>query len=641
MALKKIDAGRVQELWDEGTRDRQRVDMEGFQNLAFLFDEPYVRFDNGLDMILRPPKNDGKVRLNINLIKSLWRGDLGRLMKARPLPEALAASDSDEDIDVAKVANRILTSELERLDWERLRLNILSWVSSVGYCYAHPHWDAKTKSLVVSVVTPGEIVRDPAVRTNINEGQWVIHGRFLTPEEAYEAFGKEFETSSSGSHRTLNLTNVMSGWKFDGVPTNQEGVLVLRMWHLPCRRYPVGLVLTSVNGQEVERNDETGVWRNGEQILPTGGYPFDHGELPFIDFHYYQLPGRFEGQSFIRSLWGPQRDYNHSRSRRAEARVIFAAPGLISPRGALDIEKLTGEAGQVIEYGQVGMNKPEPLLWGSPPNYLFQEEEVAYSEMQEIAHRREVSKGQVPSSGLPATAVQMLQEADETALGPIAVGLERSIARLGKQMLSVIQQYWTTEKAVKVWSEETGSMVIERYKGSDLNGQYDVHVVAGSALPRQKASQRQDLLALWDRRVVQDPRLLVKHMEMPNGDGIMRVLDTDTRHAKREHDRIHKKWSEGMGEFEDPVLPALWHNHDVHIAEHNDERKKESFEKWHPQAQAELADHVAMHEEMRRQKMMEQAAEMAALQPQEPGPNDIPGVNAPEADAPAEPPPAE
>lgn len=614
MALKELNAARVEELWSEGTRNRQSIDQEVYQNLAFLMDEHYIRFDKTLTSVLRPPDDDGRIRLTINHIKALWRADLGRLIKARPIPEVIAASDSDEDRDTAKASNRILNSELERLDFERLRLNLMTWVTSAGFSYLHPHWDTKSSQIVCPVVTAGELVRDPSVRTNINEGQWVIHGKFMTEEQAYEAFGREFAVSSS-HHRMVNLSNFVSGWKFDGVSAGQEGVLVLRAWHKSCRRYPEGLVLTVVNGEEVERIEQ---------------FPFDHGELPFIDFHYYQLPGRFEGQSFIRPLWGPQRDYNHSRSKRAEARVIFGSPGLLAPENSMDEDRITAEAGQVITYRPTGVYKPEPLTWGPPSNHFFQEEEVAYGEMQEMAHIREVSKGQVPSAGLPATAVQMLQEADETALGPIALGFERAIARTGRQLLGLVRQYWTTDRAIRVWSQEQGRTTIERFKGSDIAGQFDVQVVPGSALPRNKTAQRQDILALWDKRIVQDPRLVVRYMEMPNSDGIMRMLDVDTQHAQREHDRIYKRWTDGSEDA--PVLPEKFHNHQIHIAEHNDERKKESFGSWPVEAKAELADHVTAHEELMKQLMIEQAAEAAALQPTqpEPGTNTLPGINAPE-----------
>lgn len=639
------DAAWIVQAWEEGNSRRQPVDNEIYQNFAFLYDEHYARYDTGVRTFVPPPQ-DGRVRMTIPLIKSLWRGELGTMLKARPIPEAVPGSDSDIDRNVARIANRMLTSELDRLRFESMRADLMTWVTAAGHAYLHPHWDPAANDSKIDLVTPGELVRDPAARMSVDEGQWVIHGRFLTVEESEEKFGRTF-ASATNNDRMLNLAHLVGGWQAGGLNTTVEGVLVLRLWHKPCRAYPTGLILTAVGSEEVERIED---------------YPWEEmdNELPFIDFHHIRLPGRFEGQASIRSAWGAQRNFNHSVSKQAEARNLLATPRIMGVKGSFDHERLSLDPGEWWQYNQVGMHEPKVVQFPSPANYLFEEQESAYRQMQELFHRREVSRGQVPTSGLASTAIAQLKEADDTALAPITSGMEQGIASLGRHLLRLCKFYWTTQRAVTVWSEETNSHIVEQWAGADLKGNYDVRVTPGSALPRDADQQRQDIIALAEMKIVTDPRLIIKHMQLPNGEGIMRELDEFGRQAKREHDRIFKRWSpDEMGrvpaqELDEmgqpasvPVQADLKHNHDVHMAEHERQMATEDFESWPDGAKAELNDHWYEHKALRTQKMTEQAQEQAMLQmaaqppmppqggmppgPQDGSPNALPGVNTPEA----------
>jgi hypothetical protein len=612
------DAGAIKRLWDEGVQRRRTVDNEAKTNIAFIAGDHYAVFDPVSQKFIKPVP-DGRVRLKVNHIQPLWRGEVATLTESKPQSEVLPATAEDGDEAVALVANQILDYELSRLEFDQVRLEAVMWLCAAGYSFFHPCWDPDTNEVTLEALPHFEVVVDPAARYSTREARWVLHGRTMTPEEAFDRFGQEFKPDTTVPNWSTNL--LQSGQSTTDTKP-QEGVLVLRLWYRPCRKYPQGFVRTVVGGK----------------VLEDIPFPYEHKELPFIDIHHVRIPGRYAGQAMVTQLIPLQKDYNQNRSRMAEIRGLLSAPKWIAAEGQMDVERLTSKPGEIVTFRPMGPYRPEPMQVPQAPAFLFQDAQQAYNEMQDIAGQHEVSRGQTPGSGIPAAGIVALQEKDSRKLATTISSLENAVSRVGKQVLELVKQYWEIPKMVRVWSDETGVQSVKLFANTDIKGQFDVRVVPGSALPKSKTQERQDLLSLWDRRVISDPRLLLRLIELPSLNTALEVFDKDERQALREHDHILRG---------DPEVAAeLWHNHGVHIAEHNDFRKTELFEAWEPEQKAMLADHVQQHEDLQQQVAQEEMQKQLALQPPMPGapaagagpvppsgPTDIggaiPGVNAP------------
>lgn len=581
------DPKKIHELWTEGTNRRSRFDEHAYRNIAFIEGEQFLVFDRNTRRFYNPSA-DGRTRLPINLIMPIWRTEVAKIVKSKPIVEVVPSTEAEDDRTAAKVAQRILKSELHRIGMQTLLQDLYNWVFAIGTAHLHPYWNKFSKNIEIDIVPHIELVLDPAAKRSTQQAMWAIHGRQMTCDEAYEAFGREFKPSSSGETPAV-WTNISQITKGSWYQTKKDSVLVLRCWHRPSRRHPKGALYTIIGDEIVENIEE---------------FPFDHKQLPFIDFHDVRLPGRFDGRSTVQDLINPQKDYNQSRSRTAEARALLVSNKMIAPEGSMDADRLTTEAGEIVYFRPVGPYKPEVMQVPNLPPHVFQTEQAAVQEMQDISGQHEVSRGQTPGSGIPASAIAMLQESDDTKLGPITSRLEEGLSRFGSQILGLVQQYWTTQRAVQTWSEDDGEPIIERFKGSDINGQLDVQTVPGSALPRSAAQQRQDILALWDRRILTDPRQLLKYLDLPEVDTILSNMSLDSQQAKREHLKMQK----GM-----PVIAELWHSHEAHILEHNDWRKTVEFEKLPDDIRAALADHVHQHEELIQQQMIKMMMEQAGM----------------------------
>src|SRR5487761_1069424 len=563
----------IKKMWTQGIARRRMIDREAWQNIAFIGGHHYAVWDGNTHRFYAPdPRQDRQLRLQVNLVKDMWRGEVANMVAGKPIPRVFPVTAEESDKQIAMVGQRVLDHEMHRTNFPLKRLEVAGWVSAAGLSYIHPWCNPDSGDqgdICLDVIPHFEVVVDPACRFSAQEGQYIIHGRVLTQEEAYERFGEKFVPEADTQPFAWNT--LFQGGQFNNSYNNKRGILVIRMWHKPSRKYPDGFVATAINGKMVE------------QITP---YPYTHGLLPFIDFHHIRLPGRYEGQAMLTDLIPLQRDYNQSRSRMAELRKLFVGARWIAPTGSMHADRMTGLPNEVVEYDVTGPYKPEPLQIPQVPNFIFATADQALKEMQDLAGIHDQTKA--PSGA----AVLALQEQDHAKLATTLLQQEKGVELMGMQVLGLVRQFWTEPRLVRTWDEELDVTGVKYFEGADLQGQFAVHVVPGSSLPRSQSATSNNLMQLWERKVITDPAAILKNMDLPNSDQLVDVLSIDTRQAKREHDRIF------AADPNAPVIAEFWHNHEAHIASHNAFRKGETFEKWPPPLQGELADHVTQHYEL-------------------------------------------
>src|SRR6266576_204708 len=109
--------------------------------------------------------------------------------------------------------------------------------------------------------------------------------------------------------------------------------------------------------------------------------------------------------------------------------------------------------------------------------------------MQEISGQHEVSNAQVPPGVKAASAINLLQEADETRLGPGIYAMEEALGELGTMILEIVAKYWSNERLILVTGENHTVDAIS-FKGAALKENTQVEVQTGSALPRSKAAKQ-------------------------------------------------------------------------------------------------------------------------------------------------------
>ena len=576
--------------------DAARLDeFAAKQNVAFsmgqqwgVWDKDRKRFQNP-GSVTRGDVN-APVRITINKIASLVERVIARVTKMAPIPEVRPVTDTQKDVDAAKVATRILDHELTaRLKFQQRLVELYFWVLPLGWSFFHVRWDPTAGPLVGEgedgeQVYKGDIVLDevPAFEMRIDpnarrfrDARWCIRTVAMTKEAVYEQYGTvpvgaDGAESLANEWRTSSRAEYTDAGGRQGKKTaNDEFVAVNQFWLKPGgRTAPEGLVFTW-SGQTIL-----------EEPLP---FPYKHGLLPFVPFNLLPaLGGDPAGRTWVGDLVGMQRDYNDARSREATIRRQLS-PKILAAAGSIDPSRLTSR-GEVITYNAVG---GAPRLEMPDGRWMAQFESAMNrvdQEMGDRAGQQDVSQGKAASSA-PAAGIMALQEADETKLAITAVEMASSIEAVGFQMLMLVKQFWDEERVIRTWSRD-GLLEVGNFSSADISEQMDVHISSESALPRSKSAKTQLAMNLQAAGIIADPRDFVRMLDLPGTDFLVETFNKDAKQACREHGHLLQMH---------PVEVRLWHNHAAHIAEHDDFRKSEEYDNLSPEQMAHFDGHVDVH----------------------------------------------
>jgi hypothetical protein len=573
--------------WIEKKRESGRSRLPEYQmklNLAYTLGHQWVVWDREKrsfrQQTFRADDPNAPIRVTVNKVGAIVEHFIARILKSDLIPEVRPISDDDDDINTAKVGNRILGSELHRLHWKDKLMDLLFWETTLGWSYLHPSWDASAGPVAGSdtdgdlhlgdvsleVVPAFELSVDPNAQS-MEEATWAVRSVAMTKEAIWDRWG----VIPDGDNGTRSLVDDIYSLTDPTAQANTKRAAdtldVNQFWMVPCRAKPDGMVITYC----------------GTTVLEAAKpFPFRHGKLPFVQSDLLPGIGTREGRTWVTDLLPIQADYNDARSREAELRRKLT-PKIIAPVGSIDPQRISSRV-EVWTYNPVG----EAPRFEVPPASWMQQYEGAMSradsEMGERSGQNDVSSSQ-GSASMPAAAILALQEADDTKLAVPAKLLATAIATTGWQILELVKQFWSEERLVSTWSEE-GMLEVSHFSGADINGQLDVRLSAESALPKSKSARAQLAMQLWDQKIVTDPRLYLRMLDMPGVDFITEQLSVDTKQAQRENDKLL---------FGEQCEVHDWDNHMVHISEHNDLRKSEEYEKLGPEERALIDAHANMH----------------------------------------------
>jgi hypothetical protein len=268
---------------------------------------------------------------------------------------------------------------------------------------------------------------------------------------------------------------------------------------------------------------------------------------------------------------------------------------VIAARGHnIAAEAFNDQSGEMIKYDHLP-NVPEPHALQMPviPQYAYEEEKTLKDDMNDTAGINEASRGQLPSSSIPAIGMQLLVEQDDTRIGIETECHEYSYADLGRILLKFVDKYYETERLLKTVGENL-EYTIKKFKGTDIRENFDVHVIRGSTLPGSKVLKRQEIMNLHQQGYFgnpQDPLVVQNVLSMLEyGDEYQGWKKIALRKAQINRG-IKMIEEEGMkppvSEFDDH---ALW------MQELDDYRISEKFGKLSPQQQSIVLELINDHE---------------------------------------------
>lgn len=554
---------------------RQQFENQWYMNLAFYFGKHYLQWIASQGMVSRlyePPAPPWRVRLVANKVRSFLRKEQAKLTKEMPMGFVVPQSSDDEDILAAQAGDN-----LAEFFWreQKLLLHVrraVFWMSLVGTGFLKDGYDQNARfntfqkgDVFLDRVTPFHLFVPDVQEEELENQPHIIHAAAKNPDAVERMYGKSVRPDSNGTDMVEDRFLSAIGIKQS---STKSQVYVREMWLKPCKMLSNGGVV---------------IFTQDELINVIDNWPYEHGQYPFTKLDLMPT-GRFYSESSMVDLIPLQKEYNRTRSQLVEAKNRMAKPQLLAPRGSVDPNKITSEPGLVIQYTP-GFQPPTPLALASMPQYVLEELNRTYSDMEDISSQHAISRGGTPAGVHAATAISYLQEQDDSVLAYSISSIEDGVERITRHFLSYVTQFWDTERQIQV-TGENGAFEMFQLDRNSLNSNTNYTIQPGSATPKSLAAKQAFIMELFKMGLV-PPDKALRYLQMSETGKMYEELQVNTRQAQREN----VKMSQGNPQ----VTVNTWDDHIAHITEHDNYRKRQSYEMLDPQTQALFEEHVKHH----------------------------------------------
>lgn len=626
------EAELVQWVYDQyekckGQRAQQQKAWEF--NLMSYGGDQWKRLISG--KIESPKAPTWRSKLVTNLIRPAVRQQITRMTNQKPSVSILPVSTSEDDIFAAQAGEAVWDSLYSRKRFHALYQRAAFWVVTTGNGFMKTYWDStkvdKTFLAVnpmlekpvpaqgdieYGVITPFNLFVPDLLIEDIEDQPFIIEAYTRPVLWVNTVWKDKLKAPVEADCRAQSEIFNTAYWSANGNDgsAQPDAVLVMECWMKPGAHpaCPKGAMLTVI----------------GKQLLQyTEGLPYSHGEYPIA--HWGDIPtGKFYRESVVTDLIPLNQQYNRTRNQIIESMLRTARTQMAYVEGSLDPNRITSRPGEMWPI-KPGYQMPVPIPAQPIPQFVTDELRILKQDFEDISGQHAVSRGQTQGGVVAATAINYLQEQDDTMNYTAYSSGEFFVEKIGKQSLAIVADMWDIPRIVRTIGTDRSFDVIE-LKGAQISSGLDLRVEAGSSLAKSKTA-RQALLMDMAKMGFITPEQLLDLIDMGGTQKLTETLRVDMYEAQRENLKLKKlsavdieaadmQYQQSMipdaNGYIDPntidpgtgmtlqrpcMVPVHdWQNHQVHIDVHNRFRKSQEFEFLDPIVQKEFQSHILLHQ---------------------------------------------
>jgi len=609
---------------------RAPYEPDWFLNLAFFVGDQWMFWNNGF--LDKPKLAKWRETIVDNRILPTITARTARKVKNRPNFIATPFTGQETDVDAARVTERCMEYDWTYLELQQKLFQAEMFADIVCAGFWKIYWDStqgesqefvvgpdgepmrqqngapvkaetfqgglpeglKTKTIAVGdacvdVVSPFHFYPQP-LATSMAELECAFEGKVRSPDHVKQRYDVELEPDaevSGGPAESRMFASLLNG----GGGSEYKGVQLYEYWAKPSSTYP--------NGKRV-------VWAK-DQILAEEDHPFD--AMPYVMFSGVKVPNRFWPTAITTQLRGPQVALNKIHSQIQENANRIGNPALMKSRQAN--VHYTGLPGEEILYDSTVTDAvPQYLKPPEVPVYVREQVQRITESITEISGLHEVSNATVPTGVTAASAINLLQEADDTRIGPEIQDMEASLGQAGTKLARLRAKFNSDERLIRIAGED-GIWDIFAFRGAMMGEEPTVECQAGSAMPRSKAAKQAAMLevlqTMFQYGLVPDSRDLrrfFKDYEVGALDRLFGTLSTTEQQIQRENRQMAQGEAVNINSYDEDQ---------EHVDGHEEFQRGSRYLQLPPEIQGLIQKHVDAH----RERMVQQVNAQVAAQAQE------------------------
>jgi hypothetical protein len=614
-ANKTMSVQELEKLLAQAKGIHTRFQPTWYLNVAYYMGEQWMFWNHSrLD---RPRLEPWRITLTDNRIIGIVRTELAKMTKQKPAWQVVPTTADDADLQASLTGEKVLNFLWRHLSMRNKLIDVLLWSKICAAGFWKVYWDSAkgekvmvvcdpegqvaehpetgapmtpkdypeglpeghtekrlaTGDVAIEVVSPFEFYPDPLAR-EIEDAEWAIQVAVKSVEHVKDHYGVEMEGDTEVAAGPAE-SRLFPSFQMGGA-SGYKGIKLCEYWCKPSSKYPQGLRV---------------VWAKGKILCQE---PNPYGCIPYVMFKGIPVPGRFWPTSIVEQLRQPQTELNKAKSQIAENAQRIGNPALLAAKQAN--VQYQGVPGERVDFDDTVPNAiPSYLQPPSMPQYVLQQQDRIEASMQDISGQHEVSSAQVPAGVTAASAINLLQEADDTRLGPSIYDMEETLGIAGSRLLELVAKYWSNERTIMIAGEDQAWDVMI-FKGAALKENTHVEVQSGSAFPQSKAARQaaiQNVLSLALQYSGQplNPRDLRKVLRDYETGGLEKLfgdLTEDEAQINRENGQISQGAQIPINSFD---------NQQAHIEGHTSFQKGAVYQLLPPPIKVNMENHVREHRE--------------------------------------------
>ena len=602
----EVDSKEVAE-WEARFKNcqeqRRTFEEQWYTNLAFYKGKQWAvwRKNSTGNRLIDPAAPRNRVRLVTNLIKPTIRKEHSKINKKNPIFYVSPNTTEPADVASARIAEAIAEFSMTQSHLNRARRQSTFWMCITGTSFLKVTCGAINGVINVEPVSSFHIFIPDIQEETLSGQSFIIHARALTRDAVYNQWKVDVEPDVNVAGNALEQKLFQALGISESLQSKNKLVFIKEIWVPPgkLKDYPDGAMLVIGGGKMIYKYHFSKV---PVQDVPVAGmdnplihppqrtptsYPYEHNKFPFVKLDHVPS-GCFYSMSTMEDLISPQRELNKLKSQITEVKNRTAKPDMVFIKGSIDPTKLTSEPGLMIPLSP-GFEHPRYMQAPELPGYVMAQEDRIHSDWDQISSQFELHRSGQSFGVKAAAAIAFMTEENDSILYTTIASLEEAMEEVGQQTLSLVQQFWDSDKIIQVVSEN-GTQDTEVFKVANINGNTDLKVEAGSMAPDSKAARQAFIIELIDRGLPFDKAL--RYLDMNETKRMYEELQVDARKAQRENITMAKE-TNNLSPY--PTNP--WDDNSAHLYEHGLFMKSNEFELLSPNTQQVFANHYLIHQQ--------------------------------------------
>ena len=408
--------------------------------------------------------------------------------------EVRSGAEDEQSQMNANELQDILGYQMERLRIQELAEQFLRFMIIFRYGVFKIDWDKEQDDVGLLVRNPKRI-RVPKFGSSVNRLAFVLEELELGYNQIKEQFGEKIAKKVLEANPAKTEEQV-----------RQKTFSILEVW-----------------------TNEFVVWKSGDVILDKKQNPFydfdnkkanffDNPKKPYIIKSLFTTDETLIGDTdYIQQMISIQDNIN-TRKRQIEDIISKVAnPPLLIDSDTMAEEQaanITNEAGLIL-YGKNAADGTKIRFEqpGQVPNYMFLDLEASRTQFDNIWGIHSTTRGEREGRETLGGR-QLLKAADLGRIDLIARQLERALDEIAEWFTQLIKLFYTEQKSFSIAGED-GTIFINNFTGAKVGTNTKLRVIAGSTLPKDEITQRQEAIELWQLKAL-GVRTLYKRLRMPN-----------------------------------------------------------------------------------------------------------------------------